>query len=56
MFYWIKKGVRHSGNRTQIKYYRARTYEIDKISLSCFDYKIHILNNGYDRLSLGYLS
>ena len=25
-----------------------------KISLSCFDNKIYILNNGYDRLALGY--
>ena len=29
-------------------------YKINKISLSCFDDKIHILNNGYDGLALGY--
>ena len=32
------------------------TYEINKISLSCFDYKIYIENNGYDGLALGYQS
>ena len=48
-----KKCLRHSMNRIQIKWYRTRTYEINKISLSCFDYKIHILNNGYDGLPLG---
>ena len=32
------------------------TYKIKKISLSCFDDKMLILNNGYDGLSLGYQS
>ena len=31
-----------------------RTYEINKISLFCYDDKIHIQNNGYDGLALGY--
>ena len=40
-------------NRIQIKDRRIRTYEINKISLSCFNDKIRVLNNGYDRLGLG---
>ena len=43
-------------NRIQINDYRIGTYEIKKISLSCFDDKIYIENNGYDGLVLGYLS
>ena len=31
-----------------------RTYEINKISLFCYDDKIHIQSNGYDGLALGY--
>ena len=42
--------------RNQVKDRRIRTYEINKISLSCFDDKMHILNNGYDGFALGYLS
>ena len=40
-------------NRIQSKNHRIRTYEINKISLSCFDDKIYILNNGYVGLALG---
>ena len=29
-------------------------YEIRKISSPCFDDKIYLLFNGYDRLALGY--
>ena len=43
-------------NRIQSKNYRIGTYEINKISLSCFDYKIYIQNNACDRLALGYRS
>ena len=42
--------------RTQSKDHRIGTYEIDKISLSCFDDKLYIQNNEYDGLSLGYQS
>ena len=42
-----KKCIRHSLNIIQIKIYAIRTYEINKISLSCFDNKIYIQNNGY---------
>ena len=48
------KCIRHSMNRTESKDYRIGTYEINKISLSCFDHKIYIQNNGYDGLVLGY--
>ena len=47
------KFLRHSMKRIQSKGYRIGTYEIKNISLSCFDDKIYIKNNGYDRLALG---
>ena len=46
----------HSVNRIQRKSHRIGTYETNKISLSCFDDKIHILNKGYDGLARGYQS
>ena len=39
-------------NRNQSKDHKIRTYEINKISLSCFDDKIYIQNNGYEELTL----
>ena len=36
--------------------HRIGTNEINKISLSCFNYKIYIKNNGCDGLALGYQS
>ena len=50
------KCLRHSMNGIQSKDHRIGTYEINKISLSCFDDKIYIQNNGYDGLALGYQS
>ena len=50
------KCLRHSINRIQSKVPRIGTYEINKISLSCFDDKIYIQNNVYDELALGYQS
>ena len=47
------KFLRRLMNRIQSKNRRIGTYEINRISFSCFDNKIHILNNGYDRLALG---
>ena len=41
-----KKCLRHSMNRIQSKDHGIGTYEINKISLSCFDDKIYIQNNG----------
>ena len=49
-----KKYSRQSINRIQINDHRIGTYEINIISLSCFDNKIYIQNNGLDRLALGY--
>ena len=48
--------VRQSMNIIHSKDQRIRTYEIDKISLSCFDDKIDIQNNEYDGLALVYQS
>ena len=39
-----KKFLRHSMNKIESKNHWIRTYKIDKISLSCFDYKIYIQN------------
>ena len=48
------KYLRYSMNRIQSKSHRIRTYEINIISLSCFDDKIYIQNDGCDGLALGY--
>ena len=44
--------IKHSMNRIHSKDHRIGTYEINKISLSCFDYKIYIQNSGYNGLAL----
>ena len=41
-------------NRIQSKYHKIGTYEINKVSWSCFDDKIYILDNGYDGLVRSY--
>ena len=41
-----KKTVRHNMKRIQHKRHRLRTYNISKISLSCFDDKRYILDDG----------
>ena len=48
------KCIRNSMNRIQSGDHRLGIYEIDKVSLSCFDDRIYIQNNGYDVLALGY--
>ena len=50
------KCIRNSMKKIQSKDHRTGTYEITKISLSCFNDKIYIQNNGYDGLALGYQS
>ena len=49
-----KKCLRHSMNRIQSKDHKIETYEVNKISLYCFDDKIYIQNNGCDGSALGY--
>ena len=39
-------------NRIRNKDHRTGTYEINKISLSCFDDKIFVQENGYDGLEI----
>ena len=41
-----EKIIRHKMKRIQSKKHKLGTYEIDKISLSCFDDKRYVLNNG----------
>ena len=41
-----KKIIRHKMKRIQSKKHKLGTYEIDKISLSCFDDKRYVLDNG----------
>ena len=40
------KIIRHKMKRIQSKKKKLRTYEIDKISLSCFDDKRYVLDDG----------
>ena len=44
----------NSINRIQSKNHKIGIYENNKISLSCFDDKIYIQNNGCGKLALGY--
>ena len=41
-----EKIMRHRMKRIQIKKHKLGTYEIDKISLSCFDNKRYVLDDG----------
>ena len=43
-------------NRIQSKDHRIGTYDINEVSLSFFDDKIYIENNGDDGLALDYQS
>ena len=52
----LKNSLRYLMNRIQDKDHIVENHEINKISFSCFDDKIHVQNNGYDRLALGYQS
>ena len=47
-----KNCLRHSMNIIQSKDHRIGTYKINKISLSWFDDKIYMQNNGYDGLAI----
>ena len=46
-----KKIIRHKMERIQSKKHKLGTYEIDKISLSCFDDKRYVLDDGIHTLS-----
>ena len=46
-----KKIIRHKMKRIQAKKHKIGTYEIDKISLSCFDYKRYVLDDGVNNLA-----
>ena len=46
-----EKIIRHKMERIQSKKHKLRTYETDKISLSCFDNKRYVLHDGIRRLA-----
>ena len=46
-----KKVIRHKMKRIQAKKHKIGTYEIDKISLSCFDDKRFVLGDGVNTLA-----
>ena len=46
-----KKIIRHKMKRIQAKKHKIGTYEINKISLSCFDDKRYVLDNGVHTLA-----
>ena len=51
IFYLIKKIIRNKMKRIQSKKHKLGTYEIDKISLSCFDDKRYVLDDRIYTLS-----
>ena len=46
-----KKIIKHKMKRIQAKKHKIGTYEIDKISLSCFDDKRQVLDDGVHTLA-----
>ena len=46
-----KKVVRHKMKRIQSKLHEIGTYDLNKISLSCFDDKRYVFNNGINTLA-----
>ena len=46
-----EKSIRHKMKRIQSKKHKLGTYEIDKISLSYFDDKRYVLDNGIRTLA-----
>ena len=46
-----KNVIRHKMKRIQAKKHEIGTYEIDKISLSCFDDKRYVLDDGVNTLA-----
>ena len=46
-----RKVIRHNMSRIQSKLHGVGTYDVYKISLSCFDDKRYILDDGIDTLA-----
>ena len=53
MLCWIKNVLRNSMNRIQSEIQKIGTYEINKVSFSWFEGKIHVLHEGLKALVLG---
>ena len=53
MLCWIKNVLRNSMNRIQSEIQKIGTYEINKVSFSWFEGKIHVLHEGLKALALG---
>ena len=51
MFLFRKKIILHKMKRIQSKKYKLGTYEMNKISLSCFDNKRYMLDDGIRTLA-----
>ena len=49
-----KKVVRHKMKRIQSELHKIGTYDVNKISLSCFDDKRYILDDGINTLACGH--
>ena len=54
MSYLMKKIIRHKIKSIKSKKHKLETYEIDKISLSCFGDQIYLLDDGIYTLSYFY--
>ena len=50
-FLFNKKVIRHKMKRIQAKKHKIETYKIDEISLSCFDDKRYVLDDGVNTLA-----
>ena len=51
MVFFNKNLIRHKMKRIQSKLHRIRTYDVCKISLSCFDDKTYVLDDGIRSLA-----
>ena len=51
MLFFNKNLIRHKMKRIQSKLHRIRTYDVCKISLSCFDDKTYVLDDGIRSLA-----
>ena len=51
MFFFNKKFIRHKMKTIQAKKHKIGTYEINKISLSCFNDKRYVLDDGIHTLA-----